>query len=80
MANCSQPADIKFMIEKAQDSKKAWVKMGIKGRAAGTHLRVLEDSINIFAWYQCPSNDADQFKEIFGDFFGNIDFNGSKLT
>ena len=44
-----------------------------------THLRVIEDSTNIFIWYLLPQ-DEEEFKEQFGDFFAACDFQGAKLT
>jgi len=67
------------MINIASEKKKAMVALGKPGRAVSTHLRCLEDSVNIFAWFMC-SEKADEFKETFGDFFGAIDFNGQKLV
>jgi len=55
------------------------VKLGKLGRAVGTHLRCLEDSVNIFVWFMC-SEKPDEFKEVFSDFFSAIDFQGQKLT
>ena len=55
------------------------VKLGKPGRAVGTHLRCLEDSVNIFVWFMC-SEDPAEFKEVFSDFYTAIDFQGGKLT
>jgi hypothetical protein len=45
------------------------------GRKVMTHLRCMEDSVNICAWPMCGEN-KQEFLEHFGDFFGAIDFNG----
>jgi len=75
MANCSKPANAQFMAVSATEKKKQIMALGRLGRAVGTHLRTLEDTMNIFAWFMLPEK-ADDFKEMLGDFFGNIDFNG----
>ena len=53
MDACSKPADMNFMVQIAKDNKQLMVKLGKPGRAVGTHLRCLEDSVNIFVWFMC---------------------------
>jgi len=78
MAECRKPINSQFMVAIATLKKKMIFDLGRPGRAVGTHLRVLEDSVNIFCWFQCSEN-PNEFKDTFGDFFGAIDFNGQKL-
>ena len=73
MDACAKPPDMNFMVQIAKDSKQSLVKLGKPGRAVGTHLRCLEDSVNIFVWFMCSDQPA-EFKEVFGDFFTAIDF------
>jgi hypothetical protein len=79
MESCKKPSDVQFMVQIAKDSKAKLVALGKPGRAVGTQLRCLEDSVNIFVWFMC-SEKPDEFKETFGDFFGAVDFQGEKLT
>jgi len=60
------------MAQNSQDKKKALFALGKPGRAVGTHLRCLEDTVSIFSWFMLPEK-ADDFKDMLGDFFGNID-------
>lgn len=78
MAACSKPASAQFMVTIVQDKKKALFALGKPGRAVGTHLRCLEDSVNLYVWFTC-SEKADEFKDTLADFFGNIDIQGQKL-
>ena len=75
MAACKKPEDDKFMVQIARDNKAKMMKLERPGRKVMTHLRCLEDSINIFAWFMLSEKKSD-FLEQFGDFFGAIDFNG----
>lgn len=67
------------MVQICKDNKQLIVKLGRPGRAVGTHLRCLEDSVNIFVWFMC-SEDPKEFKEVFSDFYSAVDFQGEKLT
>ena len=66
------------MVSIVQEKKKALFALGKPGRAVGTHLRCLEDSVNLYVWFTC-SEKADEFKDTLADFFGNIDIQGQKL-
>lgn len=44
-----------------------------------SHLRCLEDSVNLFAWFMC-SDGKEEFMAQLGDFFGAIDFSGQKVV
>lgn len=79
MASCKKTAALAFLAEMPKTKKKALFDLGRPGRAVGTHLRVLEDSVNIFLWMQCPQ-DKTEFKNAFDDFFGAIDMQGMKLA
>lgn len=78
LAECQQPASSAFMVAMPQEKKKALFALGKPGRAVGTHLRVLEDSVNIFCWFQCGL-DKKEFTNTFTDFFGAIDIQGQKV-
>jgi hypothetical protein len=79
MEKCKKPSDLQFLVQIAKDNKQNLFKLGKKDRAVGTHLRCIEDSVNIFVWFMC-SEKADEFKDTFSDFFGAVDFQGEKLT
>jgi len=51
MAACKKPANMGFMANIAKDSKKKFFDFGKKARPMGTHLRALEDSVNVFVWF-----------------------------
>ena len=62
-----------FMAALSQAKKKVFFDLGKPGRAVGTHLRVLEDSVGMYCWFQCPDN-SKEFNTVFGDLFGAVDF------
>lgn len=66
------------MIALAVANKKKLVALGRPGRAVGTHLRALEDSVNLFCWMQLPDA-KDEFAITLADFAGATDIQGSKL-
>ena len=78
MAACQKPESTQFMVKIATDKKKDMFALGKPGRAVATHLRVLEDSVNIFCWFMC-SEDKKEFDITFTDFFGAIDIQGQKV-
>ena len=53
--------------------------MGKKGRKVGTHLRVLEDSTDLFNWFALPETKED-FMAMLSEIAGGMDFQGAKLT
>jgi hypothetical protein len=53
MEKCKKPADTQFLVNMAKDNKATLFKLGKPGRAVGTHLRCIEDSVNIFVWFMC---------------------------
>jgi hypothetical protein len=79
MARCKKPSDMSFLSQLPKDNKAALFKLGKPGRAVGTHLRCIEDTVNIFVWPMCSENQK-EFLEAFSDFYGAIDFQGEKLT
>lgn len=78
MGESSKPGTMAFMSAIVQEKKKGLFDLGKPGRAVGTHLRCLEDSVGMYCWFQCPETAAD-FNLTFGDLFGAIDFQGEKL-
>ena len=43
------------------------------------HMRCIEDALNLFAWFLIPNEDKDAFLAQLADFYGAIDFVGTKL-
>mmetsp|Transcript_2654 Transcript_2654/g.4451 ORF Transcript_2654/g.4451 Transcript_2654/m.4451 type:complete len:109 (+) Transcript_2654:357-683(+) len=78
MEACEKPANTQCFLEIPKSNKTKMTQLERPGRKVMTHLRCLEDGVNIFAWFMCSENQA-EFQETFSDFFGAIDFNGSKL-
>ena len=79
MANCKKPDNVKFMVNIATDKKKDMIALERKNRKYMNHIRCIEDSLNMFAWFQIPTEEKDAFMAQLADFFGAIDFVGTKL-
>ena len=63
MAACAKPADTNFLLEPAKEFKKQLIALGRKDRTFTTHLRVLEDTQNIFAWHMLNPTNQKEFNE-----------------
>ena len=79
MAICSKPADVQFMTQIARDKKKDMIALEKKNRKFMNHIRCVEDSLNLFAWFMIPNDDKEAYLAQLTDFYGAIDFIGTKL-
>ena len=79
MATCKKPDNVKFMVNIATDKKKDMIALERKNRKHMNHIRCIEDSLNLFAWFMIPTEEKDAFMAQLADFFGAIDFVGTKL-
>lgn len=84
MSACSKPADNgKFIHAKVVKPRYDEIRAlgGPKHRSAGvaTNLRVVEDAIGIFAWYQLSGQDVKACKEHLMEWAGCIDIKGQEL-
>lgn len=79
MASCSKPESVGFMLDIAKNKKKELIALEKKNRKFMNHIRCVEDSINLFAWYQIPNEDKEQYLAQLTDFYGAIDFMGNKM-
>lgn len=79
MASCSKPENPQFMVNIAKDKKNKMMAIEKKHRQFMNHIRCIEDSLNLFAWFLIPNEDKDAFYAQLADFYGAIDFVGTKL-
>ena len=63
----------------AKDKKNKMIALEKKNRKFMNHMRVLEDSVNLFAWLMIPNEEIEAFMAQLADFYGAIDFVGGKL-
>jgi len=59
--------------------KKDMIALEKKNRQYMNHIRCVEDSLNLFAWFQIPNDDKEVYLAQLADFYGAVDFMGSKL-
>lgn len=62
------------MVNIAKDKKNKVIALERKNRPFMTHMRCIEDSVNIFAWFMIPDEEADVFTNQLTDFYGAVDF------
>lgn len=62
MANCKKPINLQFLVQLAKDNKAKMIALEKTARPFSLHLRCLQDTTNIFAWFMC-SEVANEFKE-----------------
>ena len=79
MASCSKPENPSFMVNIAKDKKNKMIALEKKNRPFMNHMRCIEDSLNLFAWFLIPNEDKDAYQAQLADFYGAIDFVGTKL-
>lgn len=79
MASCKKPENVGFMVAIAGNKKKEMIALEKKNRKYMNHIRVVEDSVNLFAWFQIPNENKDEYLAQLADFYGAIDFQGSKM-
>jgi hypothetical protein len=68
-----------FLTQIAKENKAKIIVFEKVARPFTTHLRCMQDTFDIFAWFMCSTN-ADEFKDTFGDLFTKVDFQGQKLV
>lgn len=51
-----------------------------KNRKFMNHIRCVEDSLNLFAWFMIPTEDTESYMAQLADFYSTIDFMGGKLS
>lgn len=54
MICCSKPKDFNLFNATAKAAKKALFDLGKKDRKLSLHLRTLEDTTDLFIWYNLP--------------------------
>lgn len=79
MAACTKPENMQFMTDIAREKKNKMIALEKKNRPFMNHMRCMEDSVNLFAWFMIPNEDKDAFMAQLADFYGAIDFVGTKL-
>jgi len=84
MSACSKPADGgKFIQAKVVKPRYDEIRAlgGPKHRSAGvsTNIRVVEDSLSLFAWYQLAGQSDKEAKEHLMEWAGCIDIRGQEL-
>ena len=79
MVTCKKPDDLQFLVAIAKDKKNKMIALEKKNRKFMNHMRVIEDSVNLFAWFMIPNDDMEAFMAQLADFYGAIDFIGGKL-
>lgn len=81
MAACAKPeiAKMNVMMQIAKDNKAKMIKLERKERPFMTHIRTLEESANLFAWFMLVDCKKDDFNEKLGEWFGGLDFMGMKF-
>lgn len=79
MASCSKPADLSFLITIVKEKKNEMIALEKKNRKLMNHFRCLQDSVNLYAWFQIPTGDKEAYEAQLADFYGAIDFVGTKL-
>lgn len=67
------------MVNIAKDKKNKMIALEKKNRQFMNHMRCIEDALNLFAWFLIPNEDKDAFFAQLADFYGAIDFVGTKL-
>lgn len=70
---------MQFMVNIAKDKKNAMIALEKKNRKFMNHIRCVEDSLNLFAWFMIPTEDKDVYMNQLTDFWSAIDFMGTKL-
>lgn len=79
MASCKKPTDFGFMVELAKTNKNKMIALEKKNRMFMNHIRCIQDSVNLFAWFMIPNEETEAFMAQLADFYGSIDFVGTKL-
>jgi hypothetical protein len=80
MAACKKPEEnLGFMVAIAVNKKKDMIALEKKNRKYMNHIRCVEDSLNLFAWFQIPNEDKETYLAQLADFYGAVDFMGNKL-
>ena len=75
---CKQPKDFGIFNALAKATKKELFDMGKKDRKlAKVHLRTLEDTTDLFVWYNLVNaKDKKEFETSLTDMAGGMDFHG----
>lgn len=79
MASCKKPDNMQFMCNIAKEKKNKMIALEKKNRKFMNHIRCVEDSLNLFAWFMIPNEEQEAFMAQLTDFYGAIDFMGTKL-
>lgn len=80
MAACKKPEEnLGFMVAIAVNKKKDMIALEKKNRKYMNHIRCVEDSLNLFAWFQIPNEEKEAYLAQLADFYGAVDFMGNKL-
>lgn len=85
MKDCKEPDVYKcdYMFANAIANKKKIFKLGKPsgpGKPVLIHMRAIEDSVNLWSWFQLDPEDKKVFGEVLAEFAGGIDFKGSELA
>lgn len=79
MATSKKPENMQFMSAIAGVKKKEMIALERKHRKYMNHMRCVEDSLNLFAWFMIPTEEKEVYFAQLADFYGAIDFVGTKL-
>jgi len=61
MAACSKPADLSFLIVLVKEKKNEMIALEKKNRKLMNFFRCLQDSVNMYAWFQIPTGDKEAY-------------------